>query len=519
MSFRNGSTAVLAALAMLVTAAPAGATFTQEPGSPYTVGSEPNAVVATDFNADGRIDTAVANGASSNVSTLLRQPGGGFAQELGSPTPTGTGPSFMVSADFNADNRPDLAVSNFVTGNVTILLRQPGGGFAQELGSPIDIPSRASGIAAADFNGDGRPDLAVADWDAGNVVVLLRKAGGGFTTEGSSASTGGVHPRHLAVADFNGDGRPDLAATNNATASVAILLRKSGGGFEMEGATIPVGAFPQYIVATDFNGDGRPDLALTSSEPATVTVLLRAGAGFVGEGTPIFVGGVPTGLAVGDFNRDGRPDLAAANSGANRVTVLLRGAGAFTPDPSSPIPTGTGPAGLTVADFNADGLDDLAVSNAGALSLSVLLNTTVLPGPPAPAAAAGGGAPISAPTTPAPAKPQAAAIGKSKTQVDEKRKFALGLSNPNNFKVSGKLSLVSAKKLEVAGKRKKVTLGGKAFAIAAKKRATVTFTLTKANFELLRQLKSIQATVKIETRAEGRPPQNTTRTITLLFPT
>ena len=151
--------AALAAVLLLVGAASAWAAFVTE-GSPYAVGDDPLSLNAGDFNGDGRPDVATINGTSSNVSVFLRQAGGGFAQEAGSPIAVGAGPSGAAVGDYNGDGRADLAVSSFVGGNVSVLLRQPGGGFALEGGAAISLGAHVSAVAAGDFNSDGRLDLA-----------------------------------------------------------------------------------------------------------------------------------------------------------------------------------------------------------------------------------------------------------------------------------------------------------------------------------------------------------------------
>jgi hypothetical protein len=130
-------------------------------------------MAAADFNGDGRPDLAVANSGSASVSVFLRQPGGGFAADAGAPISVGAGPIGLSAADFNGDGLPDLAVASNSASQVTVLLRQAAGGFAADAGSPMDVPN-AYFPAAADFNGDGKTDLAVSQAAAtGAVAVLL----------------------------------------------------------------------------------------------------------------------------------------------------------------------------------------------------------------------------------------------------------------------------------------------------------------------------------------------------------
>lgn len=375
----------MAALSVATVLAGAGTAraFVTEPGSPYPVGNDPLSLNVADFNGDGRPDVATVNGTSSDVSVFLRQPGGGFAQEAGSPIAVGSGPSNGAVADFNADGLPDLAVANFVSGTVTVLLRQAGGGFVQGLGSPISIGARIDGVAAGDFGGDGRPDLVVARYDSSQATFLLN-TGTGFSPQITAPT--GPQPGPFGVGDFNGDGLADVAVVNNGGNSVSILLQVAGGGFAAEGGPITVGARPAGIVAADLNGDARTDLAVTNNTSSTVSILLRTAAdtGFAEEaGSPIAVSAGPVGITAADLDRDGRPDLAVA-ANASAVDILRRNpAGGFTRDPA--IGVAGSPNGIGAGDFDGDGRPDLAVvefTNGAPGSFSVLLNPAPAPPPP-----------------------------------------------------------------------------------------------------------------------------------------
>jgi hypothetical protein len=376
--------AALVAVLLLVGAASAWAAFVTE-GSPYTVGDDPLSLNAADFNGDGRPDVATINGTSSNVSVFLRQAGGGFAQEAGSPIAVGAGPSGAAVGDYNGDGLADLAVSSFnAPGSVSVLLRQPGGGFAHEVGSPISFGTGIHAIAAGDFNSDGRLDLATTT--AGNQVVLLfRNPTGGFAVQQERFTTG-TTPVVIAVGDYNGDGLADLAIANRGGDSATILLRVPGGTFISE-AAVPVGDDPVGIVAADFDGNGRADLAVTNYVPGTVSAFLRrpSNDGFTAE-PPISVTASPAGIDAADFDRDGRPDLAvAANAGA--VEILRRNAGGgFTRDQSIPLSGFVND--VAAADFDGDSRPDLAASSytttAAADTFTALLNPAPAPPPPGP---------------------------------------------------------------------------------------------------------------------------------------
>jgi hypothetical protein len=370
--------AALAAAALLAGAGTAFAALTSE-GSPYAVGTDPYSLDAADFNGDGRPDVATVNGTSGDVSVFLRQPGGGFAQEPGSPFAVGGGPSAGAVGDYNGDGRPDLAVASYGSSTYSVLLRQPGGGFALQGGSPVSLAGRPQAIVAGDFDGQGGLDLAVSLYDS-NQVAFLFNTGNGFSPPLSYPT--GTQPSSITAADFNGDGLADVALVNRLSNSVTILIRQPAGGFAAEPA-VATGTLPGGIASADFNVDGRPDLAVTNYTSGTVSVLLRRATndGFVSEGDAAVSTG-PVGIAAADIDLDGRPDLAvAANGGA--LDVLRRNAGGgFTRDPSVPL-AGT-PNGVAAADFNGDARPDFAVSAYATNTFSVLLNPAPAQPPPTP---------------------------------------------------------------------------------------------------------------------------------------
>jgi hypothetical protein len=209
------------------------------------------------------------------LTILLQQVNGSFAPE-GSPPSTGDQPRYLATADFNGDARPDLAVSNVAGDSVTVLLRKASGpGFDPE-GPAIPVGDAPVAIAASDLTGDGRPDLAVANSGTDNVSVLVRQPGGGFAPLAGSPFTAGDSPYGVVAADFNGDGWRDLATANNAAGNVSVLLRQPGGGFTPQpGSPYPAALGPNQVAADDFNGDAKADLAISNDSSNNLTVLLN----------------------------------------------------------------------------------------------------------------------------------------------------------------------------------------------------------------------------------------------------
>ncbi len=356
--------------------------FTAAATSPEAVGDAPLSVAVGDFNGDGKPDLATANVNSDNVTILINQTpartNANFSPAGTSPEGVGDGAFSVAVGDFNGDGKPDLASANSNANNVTVLLGDGSGNFAAAGTSPETAGTAPRSVAVGDFNGDGKPDLAAANYFSNNVTVLLGDGTGNFTAAGTSPEIAGTNPRSVAVGDFNGDGKQDLATANEDSNNVTILIGDGTGNFT-PAATGPEptgGASPRSVAVGDFNGDGKPDLATANFDSATVTVLLGDGTGnFTAAGTsPEPAGATPVSVAVGDFNGDGKQDLAATSLFFDNVTVLIGdGTGNFAPAATSPEPAGRAPQSVVVGDFNGDGKQDLATANGGSDNVTVLI--------------------------------------------------------------------------------------------------------------------------------------------------
>ena len=216
-------------------------------------------------------------------------------------------------------------------------------------------------VAIGDFNKDGILDLAVADAGNGTVTILLGKGNGTFKQAANSPIAVGNNPWSVAVGDFNGDGIPDLAVANFVDNTVSILLGVGDGTFTT-GSLVTVGNAPNAVVAGDFNGDGKADLAVVNSYDSTITILLGNGDGTfkAASSSPIPVPYAYS-LAVGDFNGDGIQDLAAVCNGSDIEILLGNGDGSFNVSYLSWVSPSV--SNVVVGDFNGDGVSDLAVAN------------------------------------------------------------------------------------------------------------------------------------------------------------
>jgi hypothetical protein len=364
---------------LIVNAFPA-STYATASGSPVPVGAGPFALVVADFNSDFKLDLAVVNAADASVTVLLGDAQGGFHPSPGGPFPTGAGPFSLAATDFNGDGKMDLAVANAGSDSVTVLLGDGAGGFSPAPGSPFSAGPSPTALIVADFNGDGRPDIAVGSAYQ-KLGVYLGTGDGTFALASDFLFTflGGV-PNAFAAADFIGNGKPDLLVaetTTNRVANLEYFYNRGDGTFDREDKFL-VGSNPVALAVGDFNGDGYPDVAVADLSNNYVTILVNsAGTGssrFLPNPATFPVGISPESLAVGDFNGDGKLDLAVANSDSNNIVLLLGdGTGKLAPAPSGPLAVGSAPFFVAAADFNRDSRTDLAVVNYLGASVSILL--------------------------------------------------------------------------------------------------------------------------------------------------
>ena len=263
--------------------------------------------------------------------------------------PAGAGASFLTAADLNEDGRPDLVVANLEAGEVTILLNDGGGRFHAAGGSPFRCGPSPNDFAVADFNHDGHADLAVVNTQTPFIRIFLGNGRGGFReAPGSPIRTASYpHPHGVAAGDFTGRGAIDLMTDSWGHNQIEMLTGDGHGGFA-NGAFFEVGKRPyQRLRSADFNGDGKPDIVTTNLDGDSVTILLGDGRGGFHEapGSPVKTAPAPWEVEIADVNRDGKPDLAIipydrdakTRGGAANVTVLLGdGSGRFTPLAGSP---------------------------------------------------------------------------------------------------------------------------------------------------------------------------------------
>ena len=387
------ATSILAGMTLILSPVAFGGQF--EPPINYFLNRSLNGIAKGDFNRDGNVDLVVSGCGSpqctvtGSVYVLLGDGNGGFTRGRRFVAgPPGTDAIALATGDFNRDGTPDLVVINNAInqfGDVSVLLADGSGGFlppvSYRVGGAVPIWP-----AVADFNRDGNPDLAISVTTTDSVAVLLGNGDGTFQPAVNYTVGGG--PQGIATGDVNNDGLPDIVSADECgddpacrDGTVSVLLGNGDGTFQPR-LVFPEGIFPLSVAIADFNGDHRPDLAIANPCGTDEACVSLGSVGIMlgnGDGTfqPVVnypaTDNLTVRVDVGKFNHDGHPDVVALNVQDSNITVLTgNGDGTFQPGDNYIV--GLTPIGVAIGQFNQDNAFDLAVADENSFEVSVLLN-------------------------------------------------------------------------------------------------------------------------------------------------
>ena len=298
--------------------------------------------------------------------TPLQRPLHFVRADYGASVPRG-----IAAADFNRDGKVDLVFTDSLDGNLVVLLGDGYGAFAQRVVSPTALKSPEH-IAVGDFNSDGRLDVAVTSYFGGSdVEVLLGKGDGSFRQQ-ARYDVGG-RSRWLATGDLNGDGKLDLAVAASTAAQIIVLFGNGDGAFR-EGGRYEAERDVAGLALADVDGDGKLDIVANDYHQAggkSVSVYRNAGDGRFSARQSFPAGDGPLGLAVADLNNDGRLDVVTANFPLGGSILFGSGGGRFAE--AVPFESGRGNGFVSIADLDRDGAADLVVLGEHSNTATVLL--------------------------------------------------------------------------------------------------------------------------------------------------
>jgi hypothetical protein len=401
-------------------------TFTVQ--TTYSAGprSSPYSIAVDDFNKDHQLDIAVANSGTNNVGIFLGDGNGSFLSQNTYSISPGSRPYSIIIGDFNQDNQLDIAVSNYDTDNISILIGYGNGSFATPTIHSTGIDSDPFGMTVGDFGNDNTSDIAVVNSGTNNVLILI-----GYSMVQSeyptTYSTGTASlPNQIASGDLNNDTLIDLVVANYGTNNVGVLLGYENGSFQEQitystgndsqpraviiididndykldivvgnsntetlgilygygnGIFAPVVTYPtgntsslRWIIANDFNNDNYLDIAFVDYSTNSIGIYLGYGNRSFGKLTTYSTGDYsrPFCVAAGDFNNDTQLDIAVVNYGTYTIGIFLGfGNGTFASFTIYSTGQSSRPRMLTIGDLNNDKHLDIVVANSGSDSVGV----------------------------------------------------------------------------------------------------------------------------------------------------
>jgi gliding motility-associated-like protein len=301
----------------------------------FTTGNRPVSIVVADIDADGKLDLVVGNSGLGTTVSVFRNTSTGagninFAARVNFTT--GPNPNFVSVGDLDKDGKPDLAVVNFSNSSVSIFLNTSSGSGNVNFSPKVDFATgqQPNAVSIGDFDGDDKPDLVVVNLGDHDISILRNLSTGtgdiNFDTKIDYAT--GNTPRHVSIGDLDGDGKPDLAVANDDVGPTSIFRNASTGVGDINFSTQPdvmAGSGLRVVSIGDLDGDGKADLAVSNQNDNNVSVFRNVSAtGAITYSTKVdfAVDARPFSVFIGDFDGDGKADMAATNFNSNSISIL-----------------------------------------------------------------------------------------------------------------------------------------------------------------------------------------------------
>ena len=373
----------------------------------FATRTNPYAVAFADLDADGKPDMVVVNYSTNSISVYKNMSikGSITVNSFAAPIDfnTDASPTAIAIADLDGDGKPDLVVTNSGSATISVFHNTSSAGNinSNSFATAVEFATgtNPSSVAITDIDGDGKQDLVVANYGSNTVSVLQNTSSIGSIVTGSFNSkvdfATGLFPTSVAIADIDGDGKPDLVTANGRSYTFSVLRNISTSGSINSGSfadkvDFATASLPYSVAIADLDADGKLDIAIVNESNNTVSVFRNTGnsgnitAGSFAGKVDLITGDLPFSVAIADIDGDGKPDLVVANSDSANVSVFRNKCIPGTISSNSfaakvGFKAGNAPYSVAIADIDGDGKPDIAVVNYNSNTVSILHNIPTFP--------------------------------------------------------------------------------------------------------------------------------------------
>ncbi len=364
-----------------------------KPKVDFTTNGTPYSVAYSDVDGDGKPDLVTAN--QTNTSSVLRNTSTmgniistSFAAKV--DLVSGNVPYSVATGDVDGDGKPDIVVANQSSASVSVLRNTSVSGIISA-DVKVDFTTGSSSVyvSMGDLDGDGKPDIVVANSGVSTVSVLRNTCSIGIISFAAKVDfPTGTTPYTVFVGDVDGDGKPDLVTANQNSGNISVLRNTSTSGSMSFAAKVdfPAGNVPRSVAIGDIDGDGKPDFVVANNNSNSVSVLRNtstSGSISFASKVDFAIGKNTYSVAIGDLDGDGKPDFVTTDNTAPYGISVLRNTstvGAINADAKVDFTTATNPISVAIGDVDGDGIPEISVANAGSNSVSVFqINLSVAP--------------------------------------------------------------------------------------------------------------------------------------------